>query len=142
MSAEHPTVKAAQESQQQIGRHVHEELANAARAVEVDLRLGNNRIAMLEEQLAAADGRLEKVAALRAPYAGLIADVKKRTELSERAQQRLADARASQATANSASLISRIDSPDTGACPVGPSRMVIVLTGLVGGVLAGVAWSC
>lgn len=137
MSAEHPAVKAAKESEREINRHVHDELANAARAVEVDLRLAGNRIAMLEEQLATAEGRLETVAALRTPYGNLAADVKKRTELCERAQQRLADARASQATANAASLISRIDSPDAGTRPVGPSRAVIVLAGLVGGLLTG-----
>jgi uncharacterized protein involved in exopolysaccharide biosynthesis len=137
MSAEHPTVKAAKEAEQQIVRHVHDELGNAIRAVEVDLRLGRDRIALLEEQLNAATGRLERLAGLRTPYANLVAETKKRTELWERAQQRLADAHASQATAHAASLISRLDRPDPGTRPVGPSRAAIALVGLLGGLLTG-----
>jgi polysaccharide biosynthesis transport protein len=137
MSAEHPTVIAAKASEAEIGRHVHDELANAARAVEVDLRLVDDRIALLEGQLAAANRRLEKVAGLRAPYAALVAEVKKRTEMWERDQQRLADARSGRATANSGGLISRIDSPDTGTRPAGPSRAVIALVSLVAGLATG-----
>ena len=137
MSAEHPMVKAAREAEQQIVRHVHEELANAIRAVEVDLRLGGDRTALLEEQLNAATGRLETLAGLRTPYANLVAQTKKRNELWEKAQQRLADARASQATAHAASLISRLDRPDPGTRPVGPGRAVIALVGLLGGLVTG-----
>jgi len=137
MSAEHPLVKAAQESQKQIARQVHGELANAIRAVEVDLRINGDRAVLLEEQLAAATGRLDKLAALRAPYANQIAETGKWTELMERAQQRLADARASQATAKATSLIARIDAPETGPRPVGPGRAVLLLVGLAGGLVIG-----
>ena len=137
MSAEHPVVKAAKESEQQIVRHVHDEVGNAIRAVEVDLRLGGDRIALLEEQLNAATGRLDRLAGLRTPYANLVAETKKRTELWEKAQQRLADARASQATAHAASLISRLDRPDPGTRPVGPGRAVIALVSVLGGLLTG-----
>jgi uncharacterized protein involved in exopolysaccharide biosynthesis len=138
MSAEHPLVKAARESQKQIARDVHEELGNSLRAVEVDLRLNSNRAAMLEEQLAAATSRLEKLASLRAPYANQEAETKKRMELMERAAQRLADARAGQATVKAASLIACIDSPETGPRPVGPSRAMLLVLGLAGGLVIGV----
>lgn len=137
MSAEHPLVKAANASQEEIARHVHDEVANAIRAVEVDLRLSAERSGLLEEQLSAANGRLDTLAALRAPYANQVAETRKRSDLWERAQQRLADARAAQATAHAASLIARIDSPDTGSRPVGPGRATIVLVGLLGGLLTG-----
>jgi polysaccharide biosynthesis transport protein len=137
MSAEHPMVKAAKAAEQQIVRHVHDELANSVRAVEVDLRLVSDRAALLDEQLASATGRLERLAALRTPYANLVAETRKRTELWDKGQQRLADARASQATARAASLISRLDRPDPGTRPMGPSRAVIVLVGLVGGLATG-----
>ena len=137
MSAEHPLVKAAQESQKQIAQQVHGELTNAIRGVEVDLRINADRAALLEERLAAATGRLDKLAALRAPYANQVAETRKWTELMERAQQRLADARASQATSKAASLIARIDAPETGTRPVGPSRAVLLLLGLAGGLVIG-----
>ena len=137
MSAEHPLVKAARQSQQQIVRDVHDEVANAIRAVEVDLRVSRDRAALLDEQLAAATARLQKLASLRAPYANQVAETKKRVELMERAEQRLADARAGQATAKTASLLARIDAPETGARPVGPSRATLLAAGLIGGLVIG-----
>jgi uncharacterized protein involved in exopolysaccharide biosynthesis len=137
MTAGHPLVAAARESQAEIRNRVHDELANAIRAIEVDLRLGNQKAAMLDEQLAAVRARLDRLAAIRAPYANQIAATHKRSELLDRAQQRLADAHATQASAASASLVARIDDPDTGARPTGPSRATIVLLGLAGGLLAG-----
>jgi uncharacterized protein involved in exopolysaccharide biosynthesis len=137
MSADHPLVKAAHESQKQIARQVHGELTNAIGAVEVDLRINADRALLLDEQLAVATGRLDKLAALRAPYANQVAETRKWMELMERAQQRLADARASQATAKATSLIARIDAPETGTRPVGPGRAVLLVLGLAGGLVIG-----
>ncbi len=137
MTAGHPLVAAARESQAEIRNRVHDELANAIRAIEVDLRLGNQKAAMLDEQLAAVRARLDRLAAIRAPYSNQIAATHKRSELLDRAQQRLADAHATQASAASASLVARIDDPDTGTRPIGPGRATIVLLGLAGGLFAG-----
>src|SRR5690606_25902505 len=60
-----------------------------------------------------------------------------RTNLLEGARRNLSDARANQASARNVSLISRIDTPDTGPYPVGPSRTVISLAGLAGGIVLG-----
>ena len=57
--------------------------------------------------------------------------------LVEQAEQNLAHARASQASADTASLISRVDGPDAGSKPLGPGRAMICLIGLAGGLLAG-----
>ena len=66
MSAEHPLVRAAKESEEQIGRDLHNELAIARRGVEVELRLTADRRALLEEQLAKTNERLQRLAAVRA----------------------------------------------------------------------------
>jgi uncharacterized protein involved in exopolysaccharide biosynthesis len=137
MTAQHPLAIAAHQSQAEIRARVHDELANAIRAIQVDLRLGGQKAAMLEEQLAGVRARLDRLAALRAPYSNQIADTQKRSELLQRAQQRLADARAAHATATAASLVARIDDPDTGTRPIGPTRATIVLLGLAGGLFAG-----
>jgi hypothetical protein len=55
----------------------------------------------------------------------------------ERARGRLSEVRATQAAVHSASLISRIDQPETGLHPTGPSRAMVVLTGMLGGLLIG-----
>jgi polysaccharide biosynthesis transport protein len=137
MSDEHPLVQAAHEAEQGISRHLHDELAIAIRGLKIDLRLGAERLEMLRSQLADATGRLDRLAGLRATYANLVAETRHRTGLVEQAEQNLAHARASQASAATASLISRVDGPDAGSTPLGPGRAMICLIGLAGGLLAG-----
>lgn len=137
MSTEHPYVIAAKEAEEEIGRSLHRELTIARRGIEVDLQMLANRRTLLESQLAKTAERQASLAAVRATYTNEVAEAKNRTVLLERAEQNLAEARAAQASAKAASLISRIDTPDTGIRPIGPSRAVIVLAGIIGGLLAG-----
>jgi len=137
-SALHPLVEAAKEAEQEIRQHLHGELANAIRGIEVDLRLADSRKAVIERQLAVATGKLSQLASVRAEYSNLVSETRHRTELLARAEQKLSEARISQATSEAASLIGRIDTPDTGANPVGPGRLVIVVAGLAGGLVTGV----
>jgi hypothetical protein len=137
MASEHPLVITAEAAEQEIARHLHDELAVAAGSLEAELRLDQRRIALLDSQLGQATGRLERLAGLRADYANLLAEASQRTKLVERAEQNMAEARASRASAKAASLISRIDGPDTGIRPVSPSPATILLTGILGGLAAG-----
>jgi uncharacterized protein involved in exopolysaccharide biosynthesis len=137
-SSQHPLVEAAKEAEKEIGTRLHGELATALRAIDVDLRLADGRKAVLQEQLAVATRKLDLLASLRAEYANLVSETRQRTELVAKAEQRLTEARISQATAEAVSLIGRIDTPDTGANPIGPGRMMIVLAGLAGGLVTGV----
>ena len=137
MPKRHPLVLAAKESEKAIARHLRNELAAAIRGIEVDLRLSRERSAMLDEQLAEVTGRLSRLASIRADYSTQVAETRNRTELLERAEQRLAEARIGQAGA-ATSLISPIDSAEAGINPTGPSRAVIVLLGAVGGLMTGI----
>jgi uncharacterized protein involved in exopolysaccharide biosynthesis len=137
MSADHPNVRNAKEAEEEIGRTLHRELAIAHRGIEVDLRVLADRRALLQDQLAKADARLANLAAVRATYTNEVAEAKSRAALLERAEQNSAEARATRASAKAASLISRIDTPDAGIRPVGPSRAAIALCGVLGGLLAG-----
>ena len=137
MSAEHPKVQAAKEAEEEIGRHLHNELALARRGVEVELQVIADRRVLLEEQLAKTNERLDAWPTSGPGYTNEVAETKNRAMLLERAEQNLAEARAARASAKAASLISRIDMPDAGIYPVGPGRIAIALSGLVGGLLAG-----
>ncbi|HEV2972909.1 MAG TPA: hypothetical protein VGY55_23275 [Pirellulales bacterium] len=139
MAEAHPHVQAAKAIEQEIGQHISEEVEAAIGGVKLELHLSAERCAALDKQLAAAKDRLSKLAEIRAGYANLAAEVHRRTDTLRSAENQLAEARASQAGAHSASLISRIDIPDTGASPIGPSRSVIVLGGAAGGFLLGLA---
>ena len=138
MSDAHPLVQAARESEKEIGRHLHDELAIAIRGVKADLRLTGDRIRLLEERLAEATGRLERLAALRAPYANQLADSDApdpgRSNGPSSSSRRRAPPRRSASVTN---LISRIDTPDAGTKPLGPGRSMIVLFGIVGGLVVG-----
>jgi polysaccharide biosynthesis transport protein len=137
MSVNHPKVLAAKEAEEEIGRNLHSELAIAQHGIEVEHRVLTERRTLLEDQLAKTNARLDNLAAVRATYANEVAEMKSRSTLLDRAEQNLAEARATRASAKAANLISRIDTPDAGIRPVGPSRAVIVLCGVLGGLLVG-----
>jgi uncharacterized protein involved in exopolysaccharide biosynthesis len=139
MSPVHPQVIAAREAEQEIRRHLRGELIVAIRGVELDRNLATNREQTLTEQLATLHERLELLAGLRAEYAGLVAEVEHRTKLLEESQRQLVEARASQSSALTASLISRLDAPTTGPRPVGPGRSMLLLAGIMGGPIFGLA---
>jgi succinoglycan biosynthesis transport protein ExoP len=137
LTAAHPSVVAAREEEREIAQHLHRELAVAVRGVEVDLRLANERLGSLEVQRADLDARLERLAALRPKYSAVLAEVKQRNEVLAEARRKLSVARSAQAAAQSASVITFVDTPVVGNHPVGPSRATILLFGLIGGLAIG-----
>lgn len=137
MGTGHPVVEAAKQSEDRIGQNLHDELALATRGVEVDLRVNRDHQTMLQKQLDEVKAQLVELAEVRAAYANLTDEVKSRETLLHRAEQNLADARAAQATALAGSLLSKVDGPDTGATPAGPTPVMIAAGGLAGGLLLG-----
>jgi uncharacterized protein involved in exopolysaccharide biosynthesis len=137
MTEEHPQVKAAMESERAVRNDIRAELAIAIRGLESDSRLLLGQADVFKNQLAETNARLERIAQLRTQYSNLVANVEHANTLLQTAEKNLADARAKQVAALEASLIERIDTPDTGLKPIGPGRAVIALGGLVGGLLAG-----
>jgi succinoglycan biosynthesis transport protein ExoP len=137
MSEAHPLVQAAKIQQREVLQDLNNELNNAVQIAKIELRLADARVESLEGQLADIRGRFDRLAGLRASYATQVAETDNRTALLQAARRSLADAHASRAAAQTASLIAQIDRPDTGTRPVGPSRGMIVLIGLAGGLLAG-----
>lgn len=133
----HPTVMAAADAEKEIGLHLHNELAIAIRGLDSEVQMDSDRIDLLNEQLDNVEGRLEKLAGVRATYSNLVAEATHRSLLLEQAERNLAQARASKAGAVAVSLISRIGTPETGSRPVGPGRAAIALMGILGGLLAG-----
>ena len=137
MSDAHPLVQVAKAQQSEVVRNLNAELKNAIQIAEVELRLSDARVESLDEHLADVRARVLSLAGLRTPYAKLVAETQNRTDLLQMSRRTLADARAAQAAAQTASLIAKIDLPDTGNRPVGLSRSMTALIGLAGGLLAG-----
>jgi uncharacterized protein involved in exopolysaccharide biosynthesis len=137
MTDDHPLVKAALDTEHQLRRDFYIELAAALRGVQSDLEVNRSQVETLQQQHDATGERLNELASLRARYANLVDEVRQRNELVENAQQELAASRASQSAAESASLITRFDTPVVGSSPIGPSRSMILAAGLLGGLMSG-----
>ena len=139
MSEGHPLVRSGRAAEQAIRQQLHDELNVAIKGVELDIRVNADRIRGLEEQNNAIQGRLGRLAAVRAEYANLVTAAKHRGESLKAVEHELSEARASQAAARTASLLSLVDSPNVGTRPVGPGRTMIVLAGICGGLMIGLA---
>jgi uncharacterized protein involved in exopolysaccharide biosynthesis len=137
MSELHPRVQAAWAAEAQIRRDLHDELELAIHGLDAEASLVATRIEMLERRSQELQLRMSHLAGIRAEYANRLAEVQRRTETVAQAEQDLAEARASQAAAHSASLITRLDGPNIGDRPVGPSRSSIALVGIGGGLMLG-----
>jgi uncharacterized protein involved in exopolysaccharide biosynthesis len=140
MSLDHPLVRSAKSAEAEISLSLHDEMAVAIKGLEIEKKLTNARLETLRRQLAHDEGRLQRLASLRAEYANLVAMTENRTSLLEAARRNLADARAGRASVNNINLISRIDTPDTGINPIGPSKTVIAGAGMLGGLLVGLGY--
>ncbi len=137
-SEQHPFVVAAREAEELIRTQLHDEITVAIRGLEVDVELSADREKALAEKWNASRERISRLAEARAEYANLVSSVEHHSRLVEAARKNLADARARQAGALSASVINRIDGVEAGVRPVGPSRKTITAAGGFAGLLLGV----
>jgi polysaccharide biosynthesis transport protein len=137
MSAEHPEVLAAKEAEAQVAARLRAELSAAIRGLQSELAFDTNRLEMLSGQRAGAAARLATLAGLRATYTNVLGEAGNRAKLLDRAEQNLTAARSEWASSKAASLIARVDAPDTGTSPISPSGAVVVLGGALGGLLTG-----
>ena len=144
MSDAHPLARAARAAEDAIRRQLHEEIDVAIQGVEVDQRVNADRIRMLESQDAEIQQRFARLASVRAEYSNLVAAARSRAESLKTVEHDLAEARASQAAARTASLISPVDDPDTGNRPQGPGKTTIAASGFGAGLTLSLAilfWS-
>jgi uncharacterized protein involved in exopolysaccharide biosynthesis len=136
-SDKHPFVVAARAAEQTVREQLHAEISVSMEGLKVELAVNSDREEALLAKWLEARSRITRLAESRAEYANLVAATENHARLVEAARKNLADARARQAAAHSASIIGRIDGVDAGVHPVGPSRKTITAAGGVGGLLIG-----
>lgn len=139
-SESHPFVIAARESEKLIREQLHNEISVAVRGLQVELQLCADREASLTGKKSSVRERIANLAKFRADYTNLVSAVQNHSRLVEAAQKNLADARARQAGAHSASVITRVDGVEAAIRPSGPARKTIAAAGGVGGLLVGVGF--
>jgi hypothetical protein len=130
-------VRDAIAAEAEVRQRLQLELESAIAGLQADMRLADAQIAAHEAQLAEVTRRLDRLASLRAKYSNLQQEVRQRGAIVEKAEHDLATARASQAAAASASLLTRLDGPLADDRPLGPGRALLVLAGVAGGLFTG-----
>lgn len=138
MSRAHPMVRAALEAEAEIRTQLHRELAAAVEGVRAESAAADDLLAERRRQQADARARLDRLAGLRAEYSALNAEAQHRLRQREQAEKQLVDARAGRAGATATSLLSRIDVPDAGTKPLGPSKKLLLAGSVAGGLLFGI----
>jgi hypothetical protein len=130
-------VRTATANEEAVRQQLREELNVAIRGLKDELSVNETLLGTLAKQLADVEARLNRLAALRAGYGNLVAEVRQWGENLQGAQKNLADARASRAASESASLITRLDQPVATNNPIGPTNSTVILTGTAGGLATG-----
>ena len=136
---DHPKVLAAELNQQNLLSQLEIEINNAYNSTRSDLVVSQRLASSLKKKLADVQSRLDNLAAQRAGYVNLTSKVQQRREQLRQASVALAEARGRQEAARASSLINRMDSPVTGSRPIGPGRLVIVITSGIGGAFLGLS---
>lgn len=108
------------------------------RGLEGDGAVVMQRLKALEGQNVDLQARLNHVAGLRVRYSNLVDDVRQRNEIIQQAQRDLADMQASRNAALTTSLLTRMNAPMVGDAPEGPTAVVVIASGLVGGLATGI----
>jgi uncharacterized protein involved in exopolysaccharide biosynthesis len=139
-TAEHPQMQAAKEAVEKIREELHQELAVVIEGLQVDIGLSNNRLGVLNSQIANIQTRLNRLAEFRAEYSSRVASVESSHLVLNQAKKQLSEVQAKQAASQNAHLITVIDTPETGPYPIGLGRTLVVLLGTLGGLVMGLAW--
>lgn len=137
-TSNHPSVKAARVARATIRQSLGEELRLAKSTLETELRVTEQRIALLDEQLTAGQHRISSLANIRADYANALAEVRNRTTIMEQIEREHAVAEANRLAAAQESLITRLDAPVAGDKPVGPGKKALICLSIFAGFFSGI----
>ena len=137
LTRNHPRLRTAMLAEQESRKNLDAELQVAMRGVESDLASSTQRQKDLQQSLDNIEERLHRIASLRARYTNLTNDLNNCNQVLEKSKKELADARAGQAAADSASSVLQLEPPSSGDSPVGPAQSMIVISGFVSGLCLG-----
>lgn len=119
LNPEHPELLAAVAAEKETRRNVLGELDGAILGLANETRVVQASLDDLRRQEGEVEGRLSKLASMRADYGNLVAIVRQRGEALQLADKKLSDAKASYAAASSARLLTTMGPPSPSDGPVG-----------------------
>lgn len=133
----HPAIQAAQISREAIRQQLGAELKLARVTLETEIKVSEQRIKSLDDQIKQSQSRIAELAEIRADYANILGEVRNRSSIIEQIERDLSVAEANRRVAMQSSLVSRIDSPVLSDKPIGPGTKVILLASVMAGFLTG-----
>ncbi len=137
LTPEHPKMKAAIGTENEIRSEIQSETAMAMRAMQPVLQVERERVARLRDRQDNLNRRLERLAEGRANYWKVVAEVKHRTSLLEKAEQVLSEAEASRSASLSTNLLAKMGPVTTGDQPNGMSPTMLTSGGAAAGLMFG-----
>ena len=139
-TADHPQVKASIEAVDRVRSDLRQELEVAAKGVEVELRMNQQRHSALLSQSEGVHQRLDRLAERRVDYSNLVSAVERSQLVLDQSQRQLSEVRAGQVAAQNVSLVTPIDRPEVGSNPMGLRRASVLAIGSFGGLVLGFGW--
>lgn len=133
----HPKTRNAKQKVEDTMSQIRAELNTALLGLETQQNLNTKRIALLNAQEQDLIDRKKNLARVRAEYDALQSEVNHRSDVLKKAQEQLNEAKSTRLAAEEVNLITRIEEPQVGSAPLGPSKKMIVLGGMLGGLMIG-----
>ena len=135
----HPSYRKAKNSIEVLKQQMFLELDSFIAGLQADIRLADNRIRRLDQELKGLDDRLVSLGSQRADLMTLVAEVNKRAEIANDAQSDLSEIEGLSRAMN-AELITRVDEPQVSTRPDGLGKKAMVLACGFGGLMLGLGF--
>ena len=132
----HPKYVQSQKSIEAMRQQIHLELDLCVTAMQNEVKDAKTRWSRLDKEMNSLDQQLTKLSENRTEILTLVAELKERTEIANKAQSNLAEIK-SLAEAGVSNLIARVDEPQVSTRPDGPGKKLKILVGGFAGLMLG-----
>ncbi len=132
----HPKYARSKKAIDAMRQQIHLELDLCIAAMENEVKDANTRWSRLDNEMKSLDLQLTKLSENRTEILTLVAELKERTEIANKAQSNLAEIK-SLAEAGVSNLIARVDEPQVFTRPDGPGKKLKILVGGFAGLMIG-----
>lgn len=132
----HPKYVRSEKAIEAMRQQIHLELDLCIAAMENEVKDADTRWSRLEKEMNSLDQQLTKLSQNRTEILTLVAELKERTEIANKAQSNLAEIK-SLAEAGVSNLIARVDEPQVSTRPDGPGKKIKILVGGFAGLMLG-----
>ncbi|MDC0265956.1 hypothetical protein OAK32_02635, partial [Mariniblastus sp.] len=132
----HPKYVQSQKSIEAMRQQIHLELDLCVTAMRNEVKDAKTRWSRLDKEMNSLDQQLTELSENRTEILTLVAELKERTEIANKAQSNLAEIK-SLAEAGVSNLIARVDEPQVSTRPDGPGKKLKILVGGFAGLMLG-----